>query len=112
MNVLHILIGSAVLGCNAVAGVGAFRPERIAVFWSWATAGQVVLGIQIATGFLISSTGSGGPGGIHLLFPVAALAVVLMVRGSRGEDHPRDVLWASWAPVAAAAVAMITGFTA
>lgn len=112
MNVLHILLGSAVLLCSAVAGVGAFWPDRIATFWSWATAGHVVLGVQVATGFLISTTGSGGPGAVHLLLPLSALIVILMVRGARGEDSPRDVLLASWLAVVAAVFAMVTGFTA
>ena len=111
MNLIHIAIGITVLGCNAVAGVGALWPDRTERFWGWATAGHSVLALQVVTGFLIAGSGSEGPGSAHFLVPIAAFVIVLMVRGSQGQEHPRWVLWASWAPVAAAVFAMVTGFS-
>ena len=111
MNLIHVVIGAAVLGFNAAAGVGAFWPDRMERFWGWATAGHSVLALQVVTGFLISGSGSEGPGAAHFMLPIAALVIVLMVRGSQGHEHPRWVLWASWVPVAAAVFAMVTGFS-
>lgn len=107
MTIVHVGLGLTVLALNFASGIGAFLRDGLERLAGLTAGAHVLLGVQVATGFLLFS--ADGPGGAHVLLPVAALGVVVAVRVGRGEHHPREVLLASWAPVAAGAFSLASG---
>lgn len=107
MTAFHVALGATVLALNLLAGVGAFTRSGTERFAGIAVGAHLALGLQVAAGFLMFT--SGGPGPAHALVPVAALGAVVAVRVGRGEAHPREVLAVSWAAVAAAVFGFASG---
>jgi len=109
MIAFHVVLGVMVLVLSLIAGVRTFI--RGGDEWSAGVAAvaHLALGLQVAAGFLLFT--SGGPGPAHALVPAAALGAVVVVRVSRGEAHPRDVLAVSWAVAAAATFGLATGLS-
>jgi len=110
---IHLLVGTAVVGLTIVAGAAYFlgRPRSVATIAGWALG---LLIVQAATGMFLLTATEEGPGPLHIALPMAGLAAAAVVRLARtGPASRRDPLaGAVYSLVAVGAlVGLITGLT-
>jgi hypothetical protein len=115
MMLIHLVVGTAVVGLTVVAGAAFFlgRPRSaLASIAGWALG---LLIVQAATGMFLLTATEGGPGPLHIALPMLALAAAAAVRLAKPEPaRGRDpLLGAAYSLAAAGAlVGLITGLTA
>jgi hypothetical protein len=111
MMLIHLLVGTAVVGLTIVAGAAYLlgRPRSVATIAAWALG---LLIVQAATGMFLLTATEEGPGPLHIVLPMTGLAAAAVVRLARSESgFRRDPLaGVVYSLVAAGAlVGLITG---
>jgi hypothetical protein len=88
MMLIHLLVGTAVVGLTIVAGVAFFlgRPSSVGTIAAWALG---LLIVQAATGMFLLTATEEGPGPLHIVLPMIGLAAAAVVRLARSEPAPR-----------------------
>ena len=115
MMLIHLVVGTAVVGLTVVAGVAFLlgRPRSaLASIAGWALA---LLIMQAATGMFLLTATEEGPGPLHIALPMLALAAAAAVRLAKPEPTrgPDPLLGAVYSFAAVGAiVGLITGMTA
>lgn len=109
MNLLHVVLGGAVVLLNGVGGVQALvrGAGEVPGMASW---GHGALGVQLASGFFLLTGTTGGPGVAHVALPFGALAMVLGVRVLEGPARLRAIGAASLLAAGLSAVVFTLGY--
>jgi hypothetical protein len=84
---VHLVVGVAVLVCNAVAGVWGgicwLRDRASVNFWYLLRTAQVTVVVQVLLGSLLVVTGREAADGLHYLYGVLPLPVSLLAEAAR-----------------------------
>lgn len=108
---IHGYLGVAALALNVLAvGYGLWPRMPEGRLRSVAGIAHGALAVQLVAGFLLVGTGGGGPGPLHVAGPLAAFAVVVLVRARAG-SHARAIALSSIAIVVAGAISLTGGLT-
>ena len=115
MMLIHLIVGTAVVGLTVAAGVAFFLGQprsALAPLAGWALG---LLIVQAATGMFLLTATEEGPGPLHVALPMLGLAAAAAVRLANPEPmRGRDPLLGAVYSFAAAGalVGLITGLTA
>ena len=95
MSELHLVLGVAVVGLNAVAGIWggfAWLQDRPSVrFWYLLRAAQVTVFIQVLWGSILVVTGYEAADDLHYLYGVLPLPVSLLAEAARAGAAEREL---------------------
>lgn len=115
MILIHLVVGTAVVGLTVVAGIAFFLGQPGSALASIAGWALGLLIVQSATGMFLLTATEEGPGPLHIALPMLGLAAAAVVRLAKPEPAPgRDPLLGAVYSLAAvgALVGLITGLTA
>lgn len=115
MILIHLVVGTAVVGLTVVAGIAFFLGQPGSALASIAGWALGLLIVQAATGMFLLTATEEGPGPLHIALPMLGLAAAAVVRLAKPEPaRGRDPLLGAVYSLAAvgALVGLITGLTA
>ena len=92
---LHLVVGVAVIGANAVAGawggVAWLRHSPSVVFWYLLRFAQAAVVVQVGLGLALVLGGRAPPDGLHLVYGIAPLVVSLVSEAMRVGAAQREI---------------------
>ncbi|MBA3508708.1 MAG: hypothetical protein H0T19_01275, partial [Thermoleophilaceae bacterium] len=92
---VHMWVGIAVLGTNALAGgwgaISWVRGFASSPFWWMLRAAQVAVAIQVAIGMYLVARGASSPDGLHIAYGISPLVVTLISEGMRAGAAQREL---------------------
>lgn len=95
MSGVHMWVGIAVLGTNALAGgwgaISWVRGFASSSFWWMLRAAQVAVAIQVAIGMYLVARGASSPDGLHIAYGISPLVVTLISEGMRAGAAQREL---------------------
>jgi hypothetical protein len=95
MDTVHLILGLAVLGANAVAGIwGGFawlRSEPSVGFWYALRVAQVAVVAQVGAGAVLLLLGRAAGDELHYLYGLLPLAVSLLAEAARAGASEREL---------------------
>jgi len=92
---LHLVLGIAVLGSNALAGAwGAacwLRGEPSIAFWYLLRTAQAIVVLQVLVGGVLIAIGESAPDDLHVIYGLSPLLVSLVSEGMRVRAMQREL---------------------
>lgn len=95
MSVVHMWVGIAVLGTNALAGgwgaISWVRGFPSSSFWWMLRGAQIAVAVQVAIGVFLMARGASSPDGLHIAYGTSPLVITLVSEGMRAGAANREL---------------------